>query len=270
MRALVVALALAAALAVPTATAASTKLTMDMAEGPFAGDAIIPVAVKLVMSDFTCYESTTFRIVLSANATEGVMTELEADAIVRPVEAHSYQPGTYEASTVVNLTLRSAVDGQIEITAAFVPDSGPCATPGGFQRATASLTRVVIGRTNVAPPPEPEPAPTPTPQPVPTPEPTPTLTPTTEPTPPSAPTPEPAPAPTQPTTIPAPPDKNKTRDLPGSQPGGCAPERSCGAIGDYDAATGGDGNETPGLGGPLLIGLLVAIGLARRRPGRVA
>ncbi|HUR68015.1 MAG TPA: hypothetical protein VM370_02130 [Candidatus Thermoplasmatota archaeon] len=238
MRAIPLAAALAlAALSAPTAAAAPASLSLELPEGPIDADVTVPVVVRLTASDFMCHEDRAFVVTLATATTDGVKALFESSTVTFPVQARSYYINGYEGEATVNLSVRAIQDGNVELSAHFEADVGPCYVPGGFDPAS-----VVVARAVVAHPATPD---------------------TSSPTPPS---PSPGPQETPPSATPA------ATPTPASTTGGnvCGPRGDCGAIGEFQApaesSAGEQENDTPGVGVAALV--LSSFGLAllmRRR-----
>lgn len=232
MRALALALISCLILAVPTAAAVPAELSQELPEGPIDGNSTVPVTVRLRIGEFMCHDPTTLQVQLSTVSSDGIKALFESSAASFPVEARSYFSGPYEGVAVVNLTVRALNAGQVDLTATFAPaDSGPCFVPGGFEPVTITVTRAVVlsSFSSGAPPPPPQGEPPAS----------------GEPAEPAEPAGNGAPEPARPT--------------------GCAPDKTCGAIGEYNAPAESSEQGTPGLAIPMLIAAIIGVALVARR-----
>lgn len=135
----ILAAALLALAALPTAHAARPQLALAAPEGATQASAIVPVDVRLAVGEFTCHEPRAFTVSLFANATEGVKATWARSEVTFPVPAQTYFSETYHANETVNLTVRALQAGEVELTAVFSADVGPCFVPGGFESAATTL-----------------------------------------------------------------------------------------------------------------------------------
>lgn len=250
---LVAALVLALSLATPAASASSSRL--DLAgPGTAADGEVVQVHVKLVVEDVLCAEDRTFTVALQANGDGQASGTLEANTASFAIPARSYFVSSYEAETLVNVTL--AGNGLVEIVGTFAPEEGVCFAPGGIPASTDAHA-IRVGQDAVGPF---EPAPT---EPTPT-EPTPSEPTPSEPTP-SEPTPT-EPTPTEPTAEPTPSEPTPQESASPPPPGTCAPEASCGYIGDYDGAQVGSGaRDAPGAGVVAAVLALAFVAMLARK-----
>lgn len=226
---------LAAACASPTALAARTSLTLTAPEGAVQAEAVVPVEVALVISDFMCHEPRTLTIQLSAAASAGVKATWSRTNVTLDVPAKAYYAESYRASATVNLTVRALQPGEAELTAAFLEeDVGPCFVPGGFNPASTTLVLRVDGPA-AAPP---------------------------------------AASANESAESEADANETDTARVTPTTPRGtgpsCGPEGNCGAIGEYTPPAESRENDTPGVGYLLGMGVLALAALVggkrRRQP----
>lgn len=217
---------LVSTMAIPTALASPSELSLDLDEGPLAGNATIPVVVRLVVDDFICHEPREFVVHLLSNSTEGVKALFETSELVFQVPARAYYVETYVAEATVNLSVRAIANGQIDLGATFEAGVGPCFAPGGFGPTAVSISRAVLAAPGEPEPNEPEP---------------------TDPTPATPATPTPA-----------------TPKRPPRQDQGCAPDTQCGVIGEFQPPP-ADIKETPGAAIALALPAIALLALARRK-----
>ncbi|HET6403233.1 MAG TPA: hypothetical protein VFH78_01195 [Candidatus Thermoplasmatota archaeon] len=218
---------LVATAATPTALAAPSQVVLALPDGELAHDAVVPVNVTLTIQDFMCHEPRTFSVTLFANSTAGVKGTFARTALTFTTDARSYFAEDYTQTQTVNLTVRALQAGEVELTAHFPEhEVGPCLVPDGF----APSTSTVVAR--VKAPPSAGNA-TDANETNATPTPTPRVSPTPN---------------------------------GGARPTVCAPDTTCGYIGEFDEQESAGGNDTPGAG---LVGaalaLTVAAFVARRR-----
>lgn len=238
-----VALGLLLVLAAPVVSASSSTLRLAARETTTEQAGVVPIVVALRVEDILCSEEKTFTVTLEASGDGSASGTFEATTLAFPVEARSYFVTPYEGQSIANLSVRGT--GAIEVTATFQPEEGVCFAPGGIPGAVAQiLVEVGPAQAPIDPPPQ---------------EPTPATNATTE-----------EPAPSQPTpTEPTPEESTSPTSTPTASGNTvCAPETSCGYIGDYAGnAPTESSREAPGLGTFLVLGVvgIVAMGLRRRR-----
>lgn len=218
-------LAIAGALTLPTAVASPARVDLLVADGPVVGNATVPVTVRLTIGDFSCHGQREFAVRLYANATEGVKALFATSQATLHVEPHMYYVETYREETTVDLTVRSLREGQVEITAAFEADAGPCSAPGGFEPAFATLALAVVPGDGSLSPEETESAPE------------------------------------APPTVPATPTPAAGQERPTTT---CAPGTPCGFIGEYEAPA-ESRSETPAPAVALLLAVAILVALTRRK-----
>lgn len=150
MRTPLPAAAIACLLLVPVADAASADLELRGPSGAVESGSVAPLQVTLRMSDFMCQEPRQMVVLLTVAGDGAASGSLVNSALLFEVPAGSYFLQGYEATQTANVSVSGA--GALEVVATFQADEGACIAPGGFPAARANATLAVVSPGASAPP----------------------------------------------------------------------------------------------------------------------